>query len=63
MNEIHRLVEQIENNVNEAIIILDGAMSRLPDVACKIKAPLDGKLAMSFAELMQVKKILRRIVE
>ena len=50
--------DEIKNHINEAIVLLNKSMARLPDVACEIPAPLDGKLALSYAELMQVKKIL-----
>lgn len=52
-----------KNKVNEALVLVIKAMSRLPDVACEIPAPLDGELAMSYAELKMVKTILEEVVK
>ena len=62
VNSVNKLFE-ITRKAEEARVILNQAMAPLPDVAAEIPAPLDGKLALSYARLMQVRDILKSIVE
>lgn len=59
--EMMELAIEIDDLTNEAIILINKVMDTLPDVACEIPAPLDGKLALAYVQLKQAKQLLLRI--
>lgn len=59
--EIIEFTIQINNFTNEAIVLINKVMDALPDVACEVPAPLDGKLALAYAQLKQAKQLLQKI--
>ena len=59
--EMMELAIEIDDLTNEAIILINKVMDTLPDVACEIHAPLDGKLALAYVQLKQAKQLLLRI--
>lgn len=56
-------ISEMTRKVNEARVILNQVMEVLPDVACEIPAPLDGKVALAYTRAMMVREILKSIVE
>lgn len=59
--ELMELVIEINSMTNEAIILINKVMDTLPDVACEVPAPLDGKLALAYVQLKQAKQLLLKI--
>lgn len=59
--ETIELVLRVRDFTNEAIVLINKVMDALPDVACEVPAPLDGKLALAYAQLKQAKQLLQKI--